>query len=104
MPGTQVEGGTRIYLLDDSTKEEEYENMTQLSKKSMRSLSEEQTRQEVSRNINNAISNHVTEKYFCVFDADQAPEPEFLEATMDYFSDPKWFVQTPQYFINDEIQ
>ena len=98
------EGGTRIYLLDDSTKEEDMKNMTQLSKK-FDAILIRRTDKTGSKagNINNAISNHVTEKYFCVFDADQAPEPEFLEATMDYFSDPKvGFVQTPQYFINDE--
>ena len=96
-------GGIKIYLLDDSTKEENIKGMERLSKKFDVVLVRRKDRIGYKAgNINNAISNHVKEKYFCVFDADQAPEPEFLEETMDYFSDPKiGFVQTPQYFIND---
>jgi len=96
-------GGTRIYLLDDSTKEEHIKDMEKLSKKYDTILVRRKDRIGYKAgNINNALSNHVKENYFCIFDADQAPEPEFLEETMDYFSDPKvGFVQTPQYFIND---
>lgn len=53
-------------------------------------------------NINNAVKHVVREDYFVVLDADQAPEPEFLEVTMDHFSDPRVsFVQTPQYLVNE---
>jgi len=95
--------GTKIYLLDDSTKKEDIENMENLSKKFNVVLVRRKDRIGYKAgNINNAISHYVTEKYFCIFDADQAPEPEFIEETIDYFSDPKvGFVQTPQYFIND---
>jgi cellulose synthase/poly-beta-1,6-N-acetylglucosamine synthase-like glycosyltransferase len=96
-------GGTKIYLLDDSTNEANIKNMEKLSKKydAMLVRRKERTGYKAG-NINNALSNHVKEKYFCVFDADQAPEPEFLEETMDHFSNSNiGFVQTPQYFVND---
>ena len=96
-------GGVRIYLLDDSTKEKNIKDMEQLSKRFGAVLIRRKDRIGYKAgNINNAINNHVTERYFCIFDSDQAPEPEFLEETMDYFSDDKvCFVQTPQYFVND---
>jgi len=96
-------GGIKIYLLDDSTKKEDIQNMETLSKKYDVVLVRRKERTGYKAgNINNAISNNVTEEYFCIFDADQAPEPEFIEETIDFFSDPNvGFVQTPQYFVND---
>ncbi|RJQ15943.1 glycosyltransferase [Candidatus Woesearchaeota archaeon] len=96
-------GGTKIYLLDDSTVEQDIKNMDQLSKDFKVAIIRRKERTGYKAgNINHAMKQHIKEKYFCIFDADQAPEPEFLEETMDYFSDPKiGFVQTPQYFIND---
>jgi len=96
-------GGTKIYLLDDSTNEEDIKNMAHLSRKFNITLVRRKERTGYKAgNINNALSNYVIEKFFAILDSDQAPEPEFLEETMDYFSDPHvGFVQTPQYFVND---
>jgi len=39
--------------------------------------------------------------FFLFFDADQVPEPEFLDRVLGYFEDPEVaFVQTPQHFWN----
>jgi|GEM_PF-2226469 len=94
--------GIRIYLLDDSTDPKDKEDMGLLSKRFDVVLVRRLDRVGYKAgNINNAINNHVTERYFCIFDSDQAPEQEFLEETMDYFSDDKvGFVQTPQHFID----
>ena len=96
-------GKIQIYLLDDSTNED--------SKKDMRDLAGKYTTHIVTRlnrdgykagNINNAVKNHVKEDYFVILDSDQAPYPEFLEETMDYFSNEEVaFVQSPQHFVND---
>jgi cellulose synthase/poly-beta-1,6-N-acetylglucosamine synthase-like glycosyltransferase len=96
--------GTKIYLLDDSTNEEDKRNMEHLSKKFNAVLVRRDDRIGYKAgNLNNAISRHVSENYFAIFDSDQAPEPEFLEETMDNFSNPEvGFVQTPQHFINSD--
>lgn len=96
-------GGTTIYLLDDSTNLEDRKNMEALCQKHGCTLVRRKDRTGFKAgNINNAISKAVTEDYFVIFDADQAPQPEFLEATMDHFSLPGVaFVQTPQYFVNE---
>jgi cellulose synthase/poly-beta-1,6-N-acetylglucosamine synthase-like glycosyltransferase len=95
--------GTKIYLLDDSTAEEDKKNMEILSKEFKVQLITRSDRAGYKAgNLNNAIRNHVTENYFAVFDSDQAPDPEFLEETMDQFSNNEvGFVQTPQHFINN---
>jgi len=94
--------GIKIYLLDDSTNDVDKNNMAQLSKKFDAVLVRRSDRIGYKAgNLNNAINKYVAEEYFAIFDSDQAPDPEFLEETMDYFSDPKvGFVQTPQHFIN----
>jgi cellulose synthase/poly-beta-1,6-N-acetylglucosamine synthase-like glycosyltransferase len=107
--------GMRMYLLDDSDKKESMEMIDSIAKKHGFTLAGKNNSAEhllirrVGRtgykagNINNAIKNFVTEEYFVILDSDQAPDPEFLEETMDHFSDAKvGFVQTPQYFINDD--
>jgi cellulose synthase (UDP-forming) len=94
--------GTRIYLLDDSTNEDDKRNMEGLSRKFDAVLVRRSDRTGYKAgNINNAVSKHVKEKYFAIFDSDQAPLPEFLEETMDNFQDKEiGFVQTPQHFID----
>jgi cellulose synthase (UDP-forming) len=95
------QAGTQIYLLDDSTNEEDKKNMESLSKEFDAVLIRRKDREGYKAgNLNNAVSLHVKENFFAIFDSDQAPEPEFLEETMDYFSDGNvGFVQTPQHFI-----
>jgi cellulose synthase (UDP-forming) len=51
-------------------------------------------------NVNHALSLTDAE-LFAIFDADQAPRPEFLDATVAAFADPSIaFVQTPQVYRN----
>ncbi|HLP79208.1 MAG TPA: glycosyltransferase [Acidobacteriota bacterium] len=96
--------GVKIYLLDDSTNPDDKASMQRLANKYGINLVRRTDRAGYKAgNLNNALKNHVTEKYFAVFDSDQAPLPQFLEETMDYFSDPEVaFVQTPQHFVNTD--
>jgi cellulose synthase (UDP-forming) len=51
-------------------------------------------------NVNNALFQTSAE-FIAIFDADQVPEPEFLDRVLGYFEDPEVaFVQTPQHFWN----
>lgn len=97
------EGSTTIYILDDSSNKQDRENMKWLSKKFGCVLVSRSDRTGYKAgNINNALKNAVKEDFFVILDCDQAPLPEFLEESMDYFSDPKvGFVQVPQHFLND---
>ena len=52
-------------------------------------------------NINYALSQ-TTADYFVIFDADFVPSPEFIYETIPFFEDDLLaFVQTPQYYDND---
>jgi cellulose synthase/poly-beta-1,6-N-acetylglucosamine synthase-like glycosyltransferase len=108
-------GPLKMYLLDDSNKEESIEMINVLAKKygfTLAKKNDSSPFQLIRRpdrngfkagNINNALKKYVTEEFFVILDADQAPSPQFLEETMDYFSDATiGFVQTPQHFINDD--
>jgi cellulose synthase (UDP-forming) len=96
-------GSTRIYLLDDSSEEGDRRNMAELGREHGCVVVRRQGRAGYKAgNVENALRRAVAEPYFVIFDADQAPLPEFLELTMDHFSDPKVaFVQTPQYFVDE---
>lgn len=51
-------------------------------------------------NINNALSK-TNGSLVAIFDADHAPDPDFLDKTVPYFIDKKiGFVQSPQYYKN----
>jgi cellulose synthase (UDP-forming) len=51
-------------------------------------------------NVNNALVR-TSGQFIAVFDADQVPEPNFLDRVLGYFNDPEVaFVQTPQKFWN----
>jgi cellulose synthase (UDP-forming) len=93
-----------IYLLDDSTDEQSIKEMRMLAKRHDAVLVRRSERDGYKAgNINNGVATAVKEEYFVIFDSDQAPVPEFLEQTMDQFTDPDvFFVQTPQYYINDD--
>jgi cellulose synthase (UDP-forming) len=92
-----------VYVLDDSNQPKDIKNMQELAHKHGATLVRRDGNEGYKAgNINNAIKHHVSEEFFVILDADQAPEPEFLLETMDHFSDPQVaFVQTPQHFIND---
>jgi len=93
-----------VYLLDDSKDQSSIEAMEQLAKKHGAVIVRREGREGYKAgNINNAISKVVKEEFFMILDSDQAPLPEFLERTMNEFSDPDvFFVQTPQYYINGD--
>jgi cellulose synthase (UDP-forming) len=51
-------------------------------------------------NVNNALFQ-TSGEFIAVFDADQVPDPQFLDRVLGYFDDPEVaFVQTPQQFWN----
>lgn len=51
-------------------------------------------------NLNNALLSTEGE-FILILDADQVPDPEFLDRTLGYFKDPRMaLVQTPQWFEN----
>ncbi len=53
-------------------------------------------------NINNAL-RQTTSPFVAIFDADHAPEPDFLTETMGFFKDDNLaLVQTPQYYENKD--
>lgn len=94
-------GKTRIYILDDSDAQEEKKSMDRLARRHGCVIIRRDDREGYKAgNINNGLKK-ITEQYFVILDSDQAPSSEFLERTMDYFSNPKVaFVQTPQDFVN----
>jgi GT2 family glycosyltransferase len=93
-----------IYLLDDSKGEREKADMLSLARKHKAILVRRPDNVGYKAgNINNGIAAAIKEEFFVILDSDQAPTPDFLEKTMDQFSDPDvFFVQTPQYYINDD--
>jgi cellulose synthase (UDP-forming) len=97
-------GVVSVYILDDSTTEKDKKNMDLIAKlHGCHIIRRDDRIGYKAGNINNAISKYIKEPYFVILDSDQAPEPEFLEETMNYFSDKNTgFVQTPQHFIDQE--
>ena len=97
-------GGTRIYLLDDSKETEFTTAMAALARKHGCAIVRRPDRKGYKAgNVNNAIRTAVKEEFFAILDADQAPEQDFLERTVDHFSDPSVaFVQTPQYYVGEK--
>jgi len=93
-----------IYLLDDSRNEQSIREMRQLAAKHGATLVRRPDNKGYKAgNINNALQRAIKEEYFVILDSDQAPSMEFLERTMDHFSDPGvFFVQTPQHYVNDD--
>src|SRR3989344_2704056 len=78
--------GTVIYLLDDSTNDNDKANMAQLAKKYSCTLVRRENRIGFKAgNVNNGIKKYVKEEFFAILDSDQAPEPDLLESTMGHF-------------------
>lgn len=94
--------GTSVYILDDSTEKQHVDAMASLGRKYGCHVVRRPDRVGYKAgNVNNAVANVIREPYFAIFDADQAPLPEFLEESMDYFSDSTVaFVQAPQHYVN----
>jgi cellulose synthase/poly-beta-1,6-N-acetylglucosamine synthase-like glycosyltransferase len=97
-------GGVNLYLCDDSSDKESKRQMRELAKRYNATYIDRPDKPlgKKAGNINYAIKHHVKEPFFAILDADQAPTEDFLELTMDHFSDQKvGFVQVPQYFIEE---
>lgn len=92
-----------IYLLDDSTNQVYKKQASRIAKTFNCKLVRRDNREGYKAgNINNALSNVITEDYFVILDSDQAPKSQFLEEAMPYLIDKQvGFVQTPQYYLND---
>ncbi len=97
-------GDVKIYLLDDSDEKEHMDAMDGLAAKHGCEVVRRDARDGFKAgNVNNAVKTAVDEPFFVILDADQAPQPQLLEETMDYFAgDSIAYVQTPQYYVNDE--
>lgn len=92
-----VRGRHSTWILDDGRSDEVRDLAAELGVGYLRRLSSGGAK---AGNVNHALSQIKTD-YFCIFDADFVPRPEFLVETMPFFTDPAVaFVQTPQSYGN----
>lgn len=93
----EVRGVQTIFLLDDGKRSE----LKTLSEKyGIRYLCRHTNAYAKAGNMNFGLS-HSKSELVAFFDADHAPEPDFVEKTAGFFEDKKVaFVQTPQVFYN----
>ncbi|MEN0071314.1 MAG: glycosyltransferase [Propionicimonas sp.] len=90
-------GRHTTWILDDGRSDEVRELAAGLGVQYIRRLSSGGAK---AGNVNHALSV-VKSDYFCIFDADFVPKPEFLHQTLPFFIDPTVaFVQTPQSYGN----
>ncbi len=90
-------GRHTTWILDDGASDEVRDLAADLGVNYLRRLSGSGAK---AGNINHALSV-VKCDYFCVFDADFVPKPEFLYETLPFFGDANVaFVQTPQSYGN----
>jgi cellulose synthase (UDP-forming) len=92
-----IHGKHRTFVLDDGRSDEVRAMAAEVGCGYIRRLSSGGAK---AGNINHALSI-VSSEYFCVFDADFVPRPEFLVETVPFFVDRTVaFVQTPQAYGN----
>jgi cellulose synthase (UDP-forming) len=92
-----INGRHRTWILDDGRSEEVRALAAELGCKYVRRLSGNGAK---AGNINHALSLSKAD-FFCVFDADFIPHPDFLLETLPFFVNPTVaFVQTPQTYGN----
>ncbi len=92
-----VQGKHRTWILDDGRSDDVKALADELGCNYVRRLSSNGAK---AGNINHALSIAKGD-FFCVFDADFVPRPEFLVETVPFFSDTHvGFVQTPQTYGN----
>jgi len=91
-----------IYFLDDSSDEQYKREAEELCETHTLILFRRTERHGAKAGIVNDCLKTLNQKYVCVFDADQCPLPEFLNAVVPILErDEKMaFVQTPQYYSN----
>ncbi len=92
-----IRGKHRTWILDDGRSDEVRDLADELGCHYVRRLSSGGAK---AGNINHALSIAKSD-FFCVFDADFVPKPDFLEETVPFFVDTNVaFVQTPQTYGN----
>ena len=92
-----IRGEHRTWILDDGRSDEMRALADELGCHYLRRLSNHGAK---AGNINHALSIAKGD-YFCIFDADFVPHPEFIEQTLPFFADDTVaFVQTPQTYGN----
>ncbi|GAA2180688.1 hypothetical protein GCM10009785_12580 [Brooklawnia cerclae] len=85
------------WILDDGRSDEVRDLAARLGVRYLRRLSSGGAK---AGNVNHALAM-VKCDYFCIFDADFIPKPQFLYETLPFFGDPNVaFVQTPQSYGN----
>ncbi len=92
-----IKGKHRTWILDDGRSDDVKDLADELGCNYVRRLSSNGAK---AGNINHALSIAKGD-FFCVFDADFVPKPEFLVETVPFFNDANVaFVQTPQTYGN----
>ena len=93
-----------VYFLDDSNKEKYKREAEALSKEYNLTLFRRKLQHGAKAGIINDCLKNLTQKYIAVFDADQNPLPEFLNAVIAIMEKDERlsFVQTPQFYSNIE--
>ena len=90
-------GEHTTWLLDDGRSDDVRDLAAEIGVQYIRRLSSGGAK---AGNVNHALSQVKTD-YFCIFDADFIPRPEFLYQTVPFFNDSNVaFVQTPQTYGN----
>ncbi|HNX91583.1 MAG TPA: glycosyltransferase, partial [Candidatus Omnitrophota bacterium] len=91
-----------VYFLDDSSDEEYLREAEEICREYGLRLYRRKERHGAKAGIINDCLKMLSDKYVAIFDADQNPMPEFLNALIPILEgDPKLaFVQTPQFYTN----
>ena len=92
-----IRGAHRTWLLDDGSSDEMRDLADELGCLYLRRLSSSGAK---AGNVNHALTQAKGD-FFCIFDADFVPSPDFIEQVLPFFTDEAVaFVQTPQTYGN----
>lgn len=96
----------KVYVLNDGyvAKKKNWKEVEVLAEKlGVTCITRQQPGGAKAGNINNALK-HTHSPLVTIFDADHAPQKNFLKKTVGYFADPLMaFVQTPQFYKNNNL-
>ncbi|MDD5566072.1 MAG: glycosyltransferase, partial [Candidatus Omnitrophica bacterium] len=97
-------GNKVIYLLDDSSEEKYAQEAEELAREYNLQLFRRKERHGAKAGIINDCLKGLRQKYIAIFDADQNPLPDFLNAVIPILehNEKLSFVQTPQFYTNIE--
>ena len=92
-----IRGAHRTWLLDDGRSDQMRDLADELGCRYLRRLSSSGAK---AGNVNHALTQAKGD-FFCIFDADFVPSPDFIEQVLPFFTDEAVaFVQTPQTYGN----